>query len=478
MLIISCWVHPIPISFQRLMLLDAHGKLQKTIDLIGDSHLAMHERVKRPSRGKKELLIDIEQNLFTTAERTLLIALRTLQKRPEKIDVLWEAIPHNLVSGLTPSQIPFLFYAGSTLEQEFNTTGNAQFINADRYRRSLGPNGIYAEIIMQAIQKTQAVDPQTGKVATFKIIDFKNDLEKIIAHFSDELTHIHQQPELFQTHIKDVWQKYIIEAMLDPLLQHNKDATIHELLAPLSQEAQQILFNNMAFFITDMEMLIKIIRSDKAHIILYAGEKHTNSVSNVLLNNYYYKPEITIKPIIQPHMTYIFPLAHKTWNFLLESPEVSFKKYKAHQRKQLIFDETELEPELYTILTRMNEPEKKDAFIKEQLKLFSKKSHKGYIDFLKAHRADTFETLLSVAIKNNLPKSVEYLVRQGARVNSIDIFGKTPVHYACMLPSPKICMSLLNKGAHLNIYDNDGRTPINYVNPMWKNQKKFTGTIN
>ncbi|MFA6066380.1 MAG: ankyrin repeat domain-containing protein [Candidatus Babeliaceae bacterium] len=490
LLIIIFWAHPIPVSFERLILVDAKGKLQKTVDLIGDAHLAVRESVRRPSRGKKELLLThnvegtevIEQKLFTTAERTLLIALRTLHKRSEKIDILWEALPRDLVIQLKIN-VPFLFYSGFIAEKKFgmNNKGGLKFINADSYRRTFGPNGIYVDMIPTFITQPGKIDPDILQKYTFSMVDFKNCLEKVIEAFSQKSAQIQKKsPEIYAhiepywTNLKNIWQKEIIEEMIDPALIKNKDINIPEFLASLTFEQIDIFFSNVLHQIINTEILFQIIGSDTEHVIAYTGAAHSIVVRNILLQHFGYQTEIAIN-VVDPTMKYLFPLSHRAWQFLLESPQASFQKYK-HRKRPLLFNETEREQQFYTIIEKMNDVSleqeaAQSAFIKEQLEPFFKKSDKSYINFLETHTADTFETLLFSAVKNNLPNIVEYLIRKGARVNTANIYGGTPVHYAsATLPSPRIFTFLLKNGGDITIQDNAGRTPIDIVNEEWKAQ--------
>ena len=57
----------------------------------------------------------------------------------------------------------------------------------------------------------------------------------------------------------------------------------------------------------------------------------------------------------------------------------------------------------------------------------------------------------------------QYLVKYGAEVNSIDKFGRTPLHSAVNACKIKITKLLLNNGAYVNAQDETKNTPLHYA---------------
>lgn len=59
--------------------------------------------------------------------------------------------------------------------------------------------------------------------------------------------------------------------------------------------------------------------------------------------------------------------------------------------------------------------------------------------------------------------SVQLLIEKGARDDSRDKFGRTPISYAAMMKRAALVQKLLEKGAEPDRKDTDGRTPLSYA---------------
>ena len=55
---------------------------------------------------------------------------------------------------------------------------------------------------------------------------------------------------------------------------------------------------------------------------------------------------------------------------------------------------------------------------------------------------------------------VDFLIKNGVDVNSVDLLGKTPLHYAVTQNNPIVVLELINFGASLNAQDKEGNTPL------------------
>jgi ankyrin repeat protein len=53
---------------------------------------------------------------------------------------------------------------------------------------------------------------------------------------------------------------------------------------------------------------------------------------------------------------------------------------------------------------------------------------------------------------------IELLIQNGAKLDRIDIQGKTPLHYAASLQSPSAIVTLLRHGATVNVKELSGFT--------------------
>ncbi|XP_055308114.1 integrin-linked protein kinase-like [Sitodiplosis mosellana] len=90
---------------------------------------------------------------------------------------------------------------------------------------------------------------------------------------------------------------------------------------------------------------------------------------------------------------------------------------------------------------------------------------KTVVDFLIMNGANVnsedriHQTPLHLATEKNHMEVVELLIAKKARVNSVDIHGRTPLHYAAKNGNLQIVKILVNNGAFLTIKDYQNQTP-------------------
>ncbi|KAL0634108.1 SMC5-SMC6 complex localization factor protein 1 [Maublancomyces gigas] len=70
------------------------------------------------------------------------------------------------------------------------------------------------------------------------------------------------------------------------------------------------------------------------------------------------------------------------------------------------------------------------------------------------------ETMLITAVKRNDLAQVEALIRQGADVNTPDMFGWTPLHHAARRVNESIAFFLLRSGANIEARNAFLQTPL------------------
>jgi len=87
----------------------------------------------------------------------------------------------------------------------------------------------------------------------------------------------------------------------------------------------------------------------------------------------------------------------------------------------------------------------------------------GFKDFLsEAYRsADMDIKLMDAASKGRLEET-EWLLDQGARLDSTNNIGATPLHVAVLNERPEIVKLLLERGAPVNAVDKTKETPLHY----------------
>jgi|LakMenEpi03Aug12_release.lakeMendotaPanAssembly.Ray.scaffolds.fasta_scaffold175372_5 hypothetical protein len=58
-------------------------------------------------------------------------------------------------------------------------------------------------------------------------------------------------------------------------------------------------------------------------------------------------------------------------------------------------------------------------------------------------------------------ETVRNLIKGGADVNALTIFGQTPLHIAIIYENYEIATVLMEEGADVNVKDRNGNTPLN-----------------
>ncbi|MBV0900150.1 MAG: ankyrin repeat domain-containing protein [Wolbachia endosymbiont of Fragariocoptes setiger] len=81
-----------------------------------------------------------------------------------------------------------------------------------------------------------------------------------------------------------------------------------------------------------------------------------------------------------------------------------------------------------------------------------------------SHRDTNQETPLHFAVLEGKAKIAEYLISQGAEVNSVDDAGQTPLHLAVLYGRDEIAKHLITKGrTDVNAFDINGNTPLHHA---------------
>lgn len=439
-----------PYRFTRLMLLDKDKKIEKTVDLISDRHVEIHEKVKRRSRGQKSLLSAEETSIFTTTERSLLSTLRTIHETAsEKIDLLWEYVADE--NNLLPNQSHFIFYGGKQARSIFiphNSKNQAGlfFKDSDTQRKEAG---LGFELLWYKLNHNPEMD-----LSDFKASVFQQQYSKVAAYvrstaqdpdnkalaLSQELDKkLNAGERLFEA----VINKYGDGATLDDLLEY--------CFATLTSQEIFDFFTPFLEDIANYEFIYNIMNSKTSRSIVYAGGAHCTAVIDYLIKHGYTK---IIDINAQPRDTILdIPISHKAWSFLQESAQKSLQRYQAHGKKPFIFDAPQ---ELITAWVSVMQTALGDKPTLKTLQKLVPQIHKGYANLIEARDQNTGESFLFSLVKNNYLTSAAYLLKNQARPNALNNQGETPLFYA--LYSPEMTALLLHNGANPYLVTKNGRT--------------------
>jgi ankyrin repeat protein len=80
-------------------------------------------------------------------------------------------------------------------------------------------------------------------------------------------------------------------------------------------------------------------------------------------------------------------------------------------------------------------------------------------------------TPLHLAVQNNRPEIVSFLITNGAKVNVKNVSGNTPLHLAVQNNRPEIVSFLIANGAQVNVKNNDGWIPLDIA--FFKNRQNI-----
>ncbi|KAJ5076838.1 ankyrin repeat ph and sec7 domain containing protein secg-related [Anaeramoeba ignava] len=103
--------------------------------------------------------------------------------------------------------------------------------------------------------------------------------------------------------------------------------------------------------------------------------------------------------------------------------------------------------------------------------LIENNSIKGVRNYIRSHNVSTLknsknQNVLHFAAQNDSRIAiVELFEKYRIPGNKKDVYGKKPIHYACMTETPRIGMikSLIRQGGNIYAKDNEGKTPLIYL---------------
>ncbi len=483
---INTIINGLPFNYERIVIADGNTII-KTVDLISDWHVPVHEFVKKPSRKRKRYLAVDEQSAFTTSERTLLITLRKLAAQKNPIELLWEEPVGRSDSNLLSDPVSFNWLVYSLrLKKEFAPSNHASVVynNGDTYRNG-APNIDLTHLMLMR-----------GVVLPDKILDISAQRYlAIIAQLADPKTSKAEQDlenvkkngfKQYYGALRRLWNM-CMQGTIMPFYRYvdeiidrdrSRSMTLREFRDIIRTECRQTELDTLLWEfmekVADMEFLIKLFASPSNHTIVYAGGTHCANVKKILVNQFAGKELVSLGTAndsvvfnIQGRGIALYPiLIARTWTYLAEDPSKTFRRFKSRGRPIINLASDELWNEFITLFTTLedlgfsrSERIDEDQKIKEELVNFYAKASKTFIDFINV-RDEVRKTLLYYAVEKNLVETTDFLLQHNARVNIQDLDLNTPLHYAEQYAIPKIIDLLLAHGARTDIKNFNDKTSI------------------
>ncbi len=124
-----------------------------------------------------------------------------------------------------------------------------------------------------------------------------------------------------------------------------------------------------------------------------------------------------------------------------------------------IVQDTEKIAQLFSLVEQGNIAEVKKFVLTSRIKLSSK-----FNDSTVLHKVLEIDDLKMPELKKL--EFIEYLISNGAHVNSYDKFNVTPLHMAVQARYPSIVQYLISKGANINSQTSESLTPLHYATLM------------
>ena len=404
---------------------------RKIVDLIFETHIDITQ--PEPAASIRRPSVQKEEKLFGVAERRLADIFTVLNKKPQKIDLLWELDRKTINEGCL-LEAGFLLGMGCKLAKQYAPWKhqNITFVPADNFRR--------IEHYLSQLRKLEKITYKES--LQFPLSRVKKYLIKIqedgLAYLEKIKRNVNY--ETFKKLI-DLWREEIvvnIQVLEERLKQYKSNITIAEFIKKLrtdkkSQSFARLWDLTISTRLTDIEMLMKIIGSDKKHVILYAGGAHCQRVAKLLEKYFSYTKTIDIgitneilrdfrKDNIEP--------------ILSTEGLLRIGLSSGHKEVQGLMNKRDFE-----LFSKVFDLTQEERFIKI-LKLFEK----TYVDLFNLQKNG--RSLLHIAAHKGWNDAVKFILKQpDISLDMQDKAGETPLHKAIKNNHCYIVEQLLKKGA-------------------------------
>ena len=434
------------------------GPEENIVDIIFE----IHDELDQPEPGLLRLkpAERAKQMLFTIAQRRFLKELHKLNKQKKAIGLLWE-LDSKTIKDKCPlddkelADQSFLLGIGCLLWENYQPAKkrNITFIPVDNFRRI--QNTFYELWRLDKTTYPESLQLPLSSIQTY-FDDIKKSIDSYLAKIKPHIS------ELQHRKLQEIYQSRIIKKIkkIEKIVnQHDKKITIEKFFKKLKQQNQHKVFkelwhNTITLQLTNIEMLMKIIASNKKHTILYGGGLHGEAVLKFLSKNFGY---------------------HKTIDIGYEHKQKTFKLLRSKKDK--------IEPALSVAgILLINAPTKRgiknllqeksiDQFAKlfkiirekdfiEQIQKLIPQYDNAFIDLFNLQNPDG-KTLLHVAAKQGWGSAAHFIVEQpNISLDIKDNIGETPLFKAIRYEHENIIELLLEKGANPLVRNNKGKNTL------------------
>lgn len=447
-----------------------------TIDLIHDIHLASQDLPSTNAENQFEkYLKPTELKLFLPQERAFINTLYQLdQTSDHPITLLWECNPaenlalNNKLKNEINSEFDYLnckkllVYYGFYFFQHKPFTNNMHFIPSDTWR----PNSLLNKIFNNNTKINYSCSAEEGFQFVLRHFEPNNDIEKQLAKVKNLHPEAYDKVNQLYTNFKDNTLKPLHTQFILPYL--NKK---NSLKTAISQIKKKDSFHNLIEKILsipglmDFESLCNIFSSKDQHIMLYAGIDHCNYLIDTLVKHFngrvitdvgaYYDDNCLASMLhsLSNRRVLQIPLPQlkkEVWDFILESPNISWNRYIQSGSIQSVISGD--------ILKSIDSLRKNDLMdsICETLVHYASRA---YIDIANA-QDESQQSLLHLAALYRSSALTELLLKEKAFADLPNLFGTTALLYATAQKDTTIMKLLLDAGANPLKKDATGLCPL------------------
>ena len=441
LLCISQSIFAFPNRFTRLI-----GPKGKIVDLISEWHI----KIIQPKAGISVAgpIMRKEGLQFTLTERRLIDMLKALNAKQiyGPIDLLWEATTDE-VRGGCPLGSVFIASMGCKMGKLYDASKNQKitFIPADNFRRLV-------DYSMSQLRNLERTAYQIS--LDFKLQKVKKYLKEIQLAGDRYIAQIQNKGKAYKI-LADLWTEFtdkITQLETDFIQPYDQAITLRTFFGQLRRKNKERAFSKTwSTLITNdlpnFEILMKIIGSNKKHIILYAGAAHSEKVTQILENKFDFKKIIDIGvdlSTISKSKRLTGPL-----RVVLSATGIEFLQKKPSQSEIRLLKE-----DILPLFAKTFSNRSEDVFL-GNLQTLKQAGEHAFINFFNLQEASG-RTLAHVAAAKGWERAIDFLLDQPNI--SVDIKGgwndNTILHTAIEADQTNIVKKLLQKGASKHIVRN------------------------